>query len=292
MANIVKVAARDVDGIEMGVLSDGRGFLSLRSLASLCGISPSTMSDWVKKWDAGQRDGKLSSLLVDHGLDANPIYEPIVSKGGATTYAFPDDVCMTVLEYYAFEVKKDDANQNYRRLARAGLRLFIYAKLGYESKQHVPLQWRQFHDRLLLNPSPPGYFSVFREMSELVLTAMQAGLTVDEHTVPDISVGIAWSKYWEANGLEVKYGPKRKQSHSYPTYFPQAAANAGIEANIYPLAALGEYRTWILDVYLPEKFPKYIKGKVQKKQLPPHSAELILAAFEPNELPAKEPVPF
>ena len=51
--------------------------------------------------------------------------------------------------------------------------------------------------------------------------------------------------------------------HSYPDYFSQADSNPQ-PAFAYPNAALGEFRCWLTDVYLPTKFPKYLTGKVRE----------------------------
>jgi hypothetical protein len=49
-------------------------------------------------------------------------------------YAYPDYVCLAILEYYAFEAGanvKPEAVQNFRQLAGMALREFIYTQLGY-----------------------------------------------------------------------------------------------------------------------------------------------------------------
>lgn len=43
-----------------------------------------------------------------------------------------------------------------RRLARSGLRQFIYRSVGYDPKIVLPHGWREYRDRLILNTHPPG----------------------------------------------------------------------------------------------------------------------------------------
>jgi hypothetical protein len=79
------------------------------------------------------------------------------------SHAYPDGVCLAILEYYAFEAginRKDEALMNFRLLAGKALRDFIYTQVGYDPENHVPTQWKQFHDRMSLvyNAVPAGYF--------------------------------------------------------------------------------------------------------------------------------------
>ncbi|WP_434047145.1 MULTISPECIES: hypothetical protein [Sorangium] len=286
----LKVAiSKEIDGIDMGVLEDGTPYLTGRSLAKLCGAAVSTIINQAAQWHDGKRDNKFAKLLTSQGFAREHLYIQ-TTLNGTTVHAYPDDVCMWFLEYYALDSDRpnDVARDNYRRLARYSLREFIYRSTGYDPSRRVPEAWTKFHDRLMLNHTPRGYFSVFREMSDMVLTAIQNGLVVDEHTIPDISVGQAWSKHWKDRAMDGTYGPSLEYPHTYPDYFPQAAANAFIKAKIYPLGALGEFRIWMQSTYLPSRFPKYLDGKVAKGALPASAAELILSAFDDSddELPA------
>src|SRR5699024_2250798 len=112
------------------------------------------------------------------------------------------------------------ASQNYRRLAEYGLRRFIYESLEYRSID----SWKYYNDRvsLLKNNVPGGYFSIFHEITGLVVDLITAGLLVDHKTLPDISVGIAWAKHWSENNLEESFGPRVPYEHNYPSYYPQA----------------------------------------------------------------------
>jgi hypothetical protein len=98
----------------------------------------------------------------------------------------------------------------------------------------------------------------------------------DEHTVPDISIGMVWSKYWDKNQLSSRFGDRAKCPHNFPDYFPQAASNPQ-EISVYPVDALGEFRRWLQATYLPEKFPAYLQGKVAKGQIAASTVELLLA---------------
>lgn len=190
---------------------------------------------------------------------------------------------MAVLEYFAFEVPREQAVSNYRKLSRLGLRAFIYRALGHDPTGGVPLQWRQFHDRVRQHQVPKGYFTPFQEMASMVVTMIRGGMAVDDKTVPDISVGRTWSDHWIRDDLDARYGTRSKCEHNYPDYFPQAESNPQ-QIYMYPNEALAEFRRWMEDVYLPEKFPRYLKGKVQKHQIAPSVAELLLEAVSEDRL--------
>lgn len=282
---------KKVDDIEMGVLIGGTPFLTGRTLAKMCGVSPSSINDWgedVPEKGDRLKGGKMADLLAAQGFEGVRLFDKIPFEDQSEINAYPDVVCMAFLEYYAFEAGRnctEEAKTNYRVLARKSLQEFIYRSVGYDPLKIVPIIWQQYHDRLLLNPVPLGYFSVFKETSDIVITSIREGLIVDEQTVPDISVGLVWSKYWSGEQLDDKYGIRTKYSHIYPEYFPQSQANGSIEAYIYPVDSLGEFRRWLYSEYLPNKYPVYLKSKVKKGAIPASRVELLLKAFETPILP-------
>jgi hypothetical protein len=277
---------KEIDDLEMGVLSNGTPFLTGRSLARLCGIAASTMNEWgelTPKEGDRLRAGKMATLLSAQGFEGDRFFLKVTTDDQLVVNAYPDAVCMSFLEYYAFEAGErctEEAKTNYRALARKTLQEFIYRMTGYDPLNVVPISWQQYHDRLILNSVPIGYFSVFKETADIVITSIREGLIVDQHTVPDISVGTAWSKYWAALNFDEKYGNRTKYPHVYPDYFPQSQANGSINAFIYPGDALGEFRKWIYSEYLPNKFPNYLKGQVRKGAIPASRVELLLGAFD------------
>lgn len=278
------VAQKSTDDLDLGVLENGQAYVSARGLASLCGVAPSAIIQQALNWKAGDRTSRLAGMLIKAGIDREALH--IQTDG--TEHAYIEDVAMTILEYYGFEAQTPNrtAQRNFRTFAKAGLRAFVYGAIGYApGTQTAPSEFQKFYDRLLLNATPPGYFSVFREMSEMMLTAIRGGLVVDEHTVPDISVGQLWSAHWNSKALESRHGERTRHSHTYPDYFPQAAANKEIEAWIYPLGALGEFRVWLQNEYLPTRYPSYLRGKVSKGTLPASKADALVRQLGPRKLP-------
>jgi len=274
----------EIDGIGMGVLSDGTAFLNGRGLARLCGIDSSRISEMAADWDFPelQLTIRVQSILQSRGIAVENPYIEIKQRSGSF-HAYPDFVALAVLEYYAFDAPttRDEAKKNFRLLAGKALHDFIYAQVGYDPNNYVPEIWRQFHDRVSLtyNTLPAGYFGVFKEIADMIVTLGQAGLQIDSNFVPDISVGLAWGKHWEKANFDEKFGDRVKWDHNYPEYFPQALSNPQ-QAWCYPEMALGEFRRWFREDYVKGgKFAAYIGTKVQQRALPASFAQLAIAAY-------------
>jgi hypothetical protein len=258
---------RDINGIEMGVLENGIPYLTQRGLSGVTGVNRSVIQAITQEWESSYNNnvlGKDRISFFKEYLNSNGFNEPKLHletiQNGTVHYAYPDIVCMAFLEYYAFESKADSktAVENYRRFATYGLRKFIYEALNYTPAD----SWKFYHDRvtLLKDSAPVGYFTIFQEITGLVVDLISSGLTVNHKTIPDISVGQAWGRYWTTGGLEAQFGKRTTYEHNYPDYYPQAASNPQLP-NAYPDAALAHFRQWFKQNYLPTKFPQYILNK-------------------------------
>lgn len=277
---------KEVNGIQMGVLNDTTPYLTERGLARLCGVNPKTISDLANNWNEEKfkpRGKRIKQILAQHDFNSDRIVIK-TEQNSQKISAYPDAVCMAVLEYYAFDSDNTDAEtaqRNYRLLARKTLRDFIYENVGFSVENLKLDSWRHYHDRILLNKLPTGYFSVFREIADIVIAAIETGLIINTHTIPDISVGQMWANHWKSKNLEQKFGQRQKFPHEYPEYFPQSAAHT--EANIYPLEALGEFRIWLETIYLPEKFPSYLDRKISQGYIPKKTAGILLDSLSKTQ---------
>jgi hypothetical protein len=282
---------RDVNGIEMGVLENGIPYLTQRGLSGITGIARFAIQGITKEWEDHWNDEVLGKdrisffkeYLNSKGFNESKLHLESV-QSGVTHYAYPDIVCMAFLEYYAFESKADSsiALENYRRFAAYGLRTFIYDAL-----QYVPGdKWKYYNDRvsLLKDSSPIGYFTIFKETTGLIVDLISADLTVNDKTLPDISVGQAWAAHWKENNLESSFGARIPYEHNYPDYYPQALSNPQ-KPNAYPDAALPVFRQWFRQSYLPTKFPQYILKKANLLPGGTSEAAKIGAMYQPKILP-------
>jgi hypothetical protein len=256
-------AEREIDGIGMGVLSDGSTYLTIRGLAKMCGVDHSGLVRLTAQWqDTPQspRIRKIREIVRDQGGDDRIVFLAI-EKDGSIHHAVPEKVCMAVLEYYAFEApgdQRETAARNYRLLARKSFRDFIYAAVGYNPANSNIVAWQQFHDRVSLtyHTVPDGYFSVFKELADMMVTLIREGANLGPSFVPDISVGQHWGRHWTENNLDHVYEQRIKYAHNYPRYFPQAGSNPQAPY-CYPDEALPEFRKWMRDKYLKQKLPPY-----------------------------------
>ena len=277
----------DIDGIGMGVLSDGTPYLNQRGLAALCGVQNAHIGTISAQWNDAEEKPRIQAIkgIVNKaGYIASAAHVEIVHNG-RLHYCYPAEISLAVLEYYAFDAGTNcqpEARENFRLLAGSKLRELIYRQVGYDPS-HLS-RFDKWHERIALNyqSAPKGFFHVFNEAHTVVYELIVAGADIGEKNVVDISIGQHWSKYWTDNDLTSIYGDRDKYPHCYPDSHPQSKSNPQ-ESWCYPLAALGAYRGWLQDVYIEGgKFSSYLKGKVSKGQIAPSVAQLAITALVPS----------
>jgi hypothetical protein len=286
------LALADIDGgrvdpFGMGVLSDGTPFLTQRGLSVLCGVENAHIGTISSQWRESvpkPRINKIRDILLRNGHQLNNAHVE-VRVGGRTVYAYREEISLAVIEYYALDAGQfcqEEAKDNYRILARKGFRDAIYESVGYEPTRDINDQWRAFHDRISLvyQSAPDGFFSIFRESAEITVTLGQNGIFSNESIIPDISIGQCWSRYWNENNLESRFGARLEYKHYYPGYFPQAVSNPQTPW-CYPEAALGDFKRWLREDYIRGgKFRAYLGGQIQKKQITGDAARKALEAYK------------
>lgn len=283
----------DFGEIGMGVLSNGTPYLSQRGLAVLCGVENAHIGTISSQWNEPElkpRLQKIKAILESAGVTAPTAHVEVQHKGKAH-YCYPAEICLAVLEYYAFDAGanvQEQARQNFRLLAGSKLRDMIYQRVGYDPTGADRFQ--PWHNRIALNyqSAPKGYFHVFNEAHTIIYELIAAGADVGPKTVVDISIGQHWSKHWEEKSWDLDFGPRKKYAHRYPDDHPQAKSNPQ-ESWCYPINALGPYREWLQDRYIEGgKFKGYLEGKVKKGELAPSVAQLAIEAIVPAQLSGPE----
>lgn len=278
---------KDVGGIGMGVLSDGRPYLNQRGLAALCGVQNAHIGTISSQWGEIEQKPRITAIkavLVKSG-HSFPMAHIEVIKNGTVNYCYPAEVCLAVLEYYAFDAGQNcqpEARDNFRLLAGSKLRELIYSQVGYDPSGRDRFQ--AWHDRIGLNyqSAPKGFFHVFNEAHTIIYELIHAGAAIGEKFVVDISIGSHWSRFWDEGGLAGQFGARAKYPHNYPDTHPQSQANPH-ESWCYPLAALGAFREWLQDTYIEGgKFSTYLQGKVKRGELPPSVAQLAISTIVPT----------
>jgi len=283
----------EIEGIGMGVLSDGTPYLNQRGLAALCGVRNAHIGTISSQWaeiDQKPRIESIKSTLSKTGFTTKSAHIEILHKG-VKHFCYPSDVCLAVLEYYAFDAGVNcqaKARDNYRVLAGSKLRDLIYIQVGYNPTGAYQNRFENWHQRIELNyhSAPKGYFHVFNEAHTIIYELIQAGADIDEKFVVDISIGQHWSKYWTSKNLEQQYGARCKYPHHYPDSHPQSKSNPHVSW-CYPLSSLGAYREWLQEHYIEGgKFKNYLDRKVSKGQLPPSIAQLAIEVVAPKQIGA------
>lgn len=209
MREIVRLA--EPDGIEMGVMDDGTPFLTGAGLALMCDVTPTTVSELGELISFGVtkgRSAKIANILSENpAFNGDKFFEKIPHDGRIVN-AYPEAVCMAVLEYYAFEAGErctDKARQISRLLMRKTFRDFVYSLVGYNRPRltfsDYMLSRINHHHSVSRNPLPDGYFCLFDKMIELLQKFdLRIGYTLGEQWYdsskgamrflePDISLG-------------------------------------------------------------------------------------------------------
>lgn len=284
---------RDVHGIEMGVLENGIPFLTQRGLALAAGAPRKGIQEISQEWVDHFNDDFITKdrisfirrYLFERGYTEPKLYIETV-RDGTAHYAYPDVVCTAIIEYYAFESRSpsQQAIDTYRRFASYGLQRFIYDSLNYTPAD----KWHYHNDRvsMLSDSAPDGFFTIFREITGMIVDLINADLAVNHKTVPDISVGQHWARFWKDNNLAEQYGQRTEYEHNYPGYYPQSMSNPQ-RPYAYPDAALPAFRAWFKAQYLPTKFPTYILKKSNILPGGKEEALRIAGIFKPAALPPR-----
>lgn len=274
----------EFEGIEMGVLSSGMPYLSERGLAGMCGIDNTVLNELAMNWSQERvkpRGRQIEVLLRKSGYQEDSLYLRSMHNGREVN-AYPEPVCIAILEYYAFITKepKEMAQYNFRNLARVKFREYVYQAVGYSPERKTLDSWKHFHDRVDLTESavPDGYFCVFRETASMIIPMIRVGITISDKVIPDISVGIAWSNHWKSNLLEGKFGARITYDHNYPDYYPQCKSNPQ-PAQAYPDAALAEFKRWLKQTYIKEKLHPYMMGQIKKGAVPFSTGTMAVLAL-------------
>lgn len=188
---------RDIDGIGMGVLSDGTPYLNQRGLARLCGVQNAHIGTISSQWNESDQKPRITaikSILSQAGFTTPAAHMEIAHKG-QVHYCYPAEVCLAVLEYYAFDAGANcqpEARNNFRLLAGSKLRELIYSQTGYDPTGQN--RFKKWHERIALNfqSAPKGFFHVFNEAHTIIYELIQAGAQLAISAIVPVQIE-SWS---------------------------------------------------------------------------------------------------
>lgn len=260
------VPAYDDEGRETGYYTrepDGTSGMTVGALAEFCGVSQPAVTQLLNRIaSANPITNDLSESLKSFaGEDLRLITNDLQGR-----LIIPDEACQAVAEYYAFEAReyagKDVAISNYRTVARAGIRIFIWSKTGFVPELLRPALktnttvYIERLENIRDHKVPDNLWTTFREGAEiLLLIEKEMGVPVDQMDLCDGSIGRRWSDYRQGK-------PWTKPSGTYTHVFRDQRGKR--DCNAYDLSELSYFRRWLNDVYVPEHLPEYLVLKYGK----------------------------
>ena len=80
----------EIDGVGMGVLTDGTPYLTARGLARICGVNHTLILRMARHWAAPRkRERRIQEILAQSGIVLDTPYIEIEALG-STHHAYPD----------------------------------------------------------------------------------------------------------------------------------------------------------------------------------------------------------
>ncbi|MEA5578711.1 hypothetical protein [Anabaena sp. UHCC 0451] len=129
---MTRIEIRDENQSYCTRFSDGVSGMSVTALAQFCGTEQHTVTQFLNRLrDSDPITNELVECLKPFvGSDWR-----LITNDPSGKVFIIDEVCHAVLEYYALEARKYKGKQiavnNYRMIAKAGLRVFIWSQTGY-----------------------------------------------------------------------------------------------------------------------------------------------------------------
>ena len=204
----------DSTGNETGYYTrepDGVSGMTVRALAEFVGTSPAAVTQLLNRVrDSDPLTNTLAeSLKRFAGMDLRLLTNDL--QGRLIVF---DEACQAVAEYYAFDARdyegKEIAIANCRAILRAGIRIFIWTKTGYNppvTRQESRGTYWYSRVRLALSdasrPLQSGYFCAYLEMMKFFqelenyaeYIVLDTNPQTDKYLVPDISIALMFNTW-------------------------------------------------------------------------------------------------
>lgn len=112
----------EIDGVGMGVLSDGEPFVTQRGLAALCGVQNAHIGTISRDWMSDKP--RCVTIRERLGFKRAQAHRVLVHDGHRL-FAYDAAVAQAVVDYYAHDVSKAQAIRTAAQIGRTGLRRHI-----------------------------------------------------------------------------------------------------------------------------------------------------------------------
>jgi hypothetical protein len=189
---------------------DGVSGMNVSALADLCAVEQPAITQILNRIrDSDPITNNLEDCLKPYaGKELR-----LITNDPAGGLIIVDEVCQAILEYYVFDARfykgKDIAKDNFRAIAKAGMRFFIWSKTGYvpselrKTEEPQSTRGTYWYKRLAVamssidQPLQAGYFCTYLEMmrffseleTRLGYVVQDVNMITDEYIIPDISIG-------------------------------------------------------------------------------------------------------
>jgi hypothetical protein len=219
------VPEKDENGNETGYYTrepDGVSGMTVSALSEFCGLasgSTSAISNWLKAIE--NSDPETNTLPESMKPYAGKVLR-LETNDLQGRLIIPDEVCQSIAEYYAFDARdypgQKVARDNCRPLLKAGMRLFIWSKTGYQPQSIKVSSYNSYtlgriglHHSELTDPLRDGYFSCFDKMMYILQNLdIRLGYQLGEewfdtskgdfrYLEPDISIGKLFSSFFTSD---------------------------------------------------------------------------------------------
>jgi len=236
---------KEVDGLTMGILTDGEAYVSESSLAELCGVSQVVIDSIGQEWNAEPPTTRIAAIKMNlraEGYTAPRAYVTAMWKG-VKQRCYPSNICTSILNYFAF-----NAGPDCQETARESIRRINGTPTpGHDSPTGS-------------DAMPPGFFDPDRMPFGLDLVELYR------------SIEQCWDQHWEAQKLGEKYGERSRN--------PEAESNPRAAQWFYPNASLAVFRAWVQhEYYAGGMFEAYLNEKVARGEIHPALAAHALTTI-------------
>ena len=131
----------EIDGIGMGLLSNGEPYLTQRGLAALCGVQNAHIGTISRDWASDKP--RIAAIRERLGFKRAQAHR-VLTHNGHRLYAYDAAVAQAVLDYYALDAgnhAQPEAVKNRSRMAGNGLKAHILAQFGAPVEAPEPLRF-------------------------------------------------------------------------------------------------------------------------------------------------------
>lgn len=211
-----------------------------------------------KRWNDYWRLDNTKEFLVELSVSAGiPVDRIVVSKPGRPdrgggTWVHPD-VAIHLAQWCSARFAVQVSRWIRELLTTGCVELPGRATL-------LPYTHRCLEMRLVVSSIPDGYWAVFCEAAQFLITAEQviapAGLEADYDDLLDGSIGMRWSNYRRG---QVWARPHRQFCYRFPP--PSRREGIVIEPRCYEHSELLPFRRWLEHHYVRCHFSEYVRRK-------------------------------